>query len=70
MPKMKTNRSAAKRYAVTGSGKIRRNRAGKKHLNEHKSASRLRSLSGMVAVAEGDLYKVTRQCPYPSALKH
>ena len=70
MPKMKTNRSAAKRYELTGSGKLRHKRAGKKHLNEHKGASRLRSLSNKAEVAETDLYKITRQCPYPSALKH
>ncbi|WP_218081420.1 50S ribosomal protein L35 [Anthocerotibacter panamensis] len=70
MPKMKTNRSAAKRYDLTGSGKLRRKRAGKNHLLEHKSGSRLRSLSGMAEVHETELYKVTRQCPYPQSLKH
>jgi large subunit ribosomal protein L35 len=70
MPKMKTNRSAAKRYEVTGSGKLMRKRAGKNHLLEHKSGSRLRSLAGKAAVAETDLYKAIRQCPYPKALKH
>ncbi|UFP95304.1 50S ribosomal protein L35 [Gloeobacter morelensis] len=64
MPKMKTRQSAAKRYEVTGSGKLRRRRAGKNHLLQHKSASRKRSLSTKVEVSETDLYKVTRQCPY------
>lgn len=64
MPKMKTRKAAAKRYEVTGSGKIRRRKAGKNHLLQHKSASRKRSLSVKTEVSETDLYKVTRQCPY------
>jgi large subunit ribosomal protein L35 len=64
MPKMKTRRAAAKRYEVTGSGKIRRRRAGKNHLLQHKTARRKRSLSAKSEVSERDLYKVTRQCPY------
>ncbi len=70
MPKMKTNRSAAKRYELTGSGKLRRKRAGKNHLNEHKSSKRLRTLTGKAVVPDCELYKVMRQCPYPQALKH
>lgn len=40
MPKMKTHRSAAKRYKVTASGKILRHQAGKGHLLAHKSPAR------------------------------
>jgi large subunit ribosomal protein L35 len=69
MPKMKTRKAAAKRYEVTGSGKIRRRRAGKNHLLEHKGASRLRSISGKADVSETDLYKVERQCPYKKYLR-
>jgi large subunit ribosomal protein L35 len=64
MPKMKTRQSAAKRYAKTGSGKIRRLRAGKNHLLSHKSRSRMRSLSSKAEISETDEYKVIRQCPY------
>ncbi|MBC8123105.1 MAG: 50S ribosomal protein L35 [Gemmatimonadaceae bacterium] len=64
MPKMKTRQAAAKRYEATGSGKIRRRRAGKNHLLQHKSSARKRSMSAKVEVCESDLYKVTRQCPY------
>lgn len=64
MPKMKTRKAAAKRYEVTGTGKIRRRKAGKNHLLQHKSAKRRRGLSNKAEVAETDLYKVTRQCPY------
>ncbi|MGA1250070.1 MAG: 50S ribosomal protein L35, partial [Candidatus Kapaibacteriota bacterium] len=37
MPKMKTNSGAKKRFTVTGSGKIRRNRAFKNHILTHKT---------------------------------
>lgn len=42
MPKMKTNRAAAKRFKVTGSGRIRRSKAGLQHCMMGKSRKRLR----------------------------
>lgn len=44
MPKMKTNRAAAKRFKVSGSGKIRRPKAGAQHNMIGKSRSRRRRL--------------------------
>ena len=44
MPKMKTHKSAAKRYKVTATGKIVRRQAGIGHLLQHKSASRKRRI--------------------------
>lgn len=44
MPKMKTNRAAAKRFKVTGSGKIRRPKGGAQHNMIGKSRSRRRRL--------------------------
>jgi large subunit ribosomal protein L35 len=44
MPKMKTNRAAAKRFRVTGSGRIRRSKAGLNHGMQEKSKKRLRRL--------------------------
>lgn len=44
MPKMKTKRGAAKRFRVTGSGRVRRGKAGKSHMMRGKSANRLRRL--------------------------
>lgn len=44
MPKMKTHRGAAKRFRVTGSGKIKRNKAGKSHIMTGKPAKRTRRL--------------------------
>ena len=44
MPKMKTSRAAAKRFKVTGSGKLKRNKAYKSHILTKKSAKRKRNL--------------------------
>jgi large subunit ribosomal protein L35 len=44
MPKMKTNKSAAKRFKVSGSGRVRRPKAGGNHLLQEKSRKRLRRL--------------------------
>ena len=48
MPKMKTHSGAKKRFKLTGSGKVKRERAGKRHLLEGKSSRRTRRLSGDV----------------------
>jgi len=42
MPKMKTNKSVAKRIKVTGTGKLMRRKPGSGHLRSRKSSSRLR----------------------------
>lgn len=54
MPKMKTNRAAAKRFKRTGSGRIKRSKAYGSHLLGHKSPKRKRNLrkSGLVSVVE------------------
>lgn len=50
MPKVKTNSSAKKRFSVTGSGAIKRNKAFKSHLLTKKSTKRKRSLRGSTLV--------------------
>ena len=50
MPKMKTHRGAAKRFKVTGTGKIRRRRAFVSHMLEKKSPKRKRRLRAPDAV--------------------
>lgn len=54
MPKMKTNRAAAKRFKITGSGKIKRAKACKNHLLTKKSRDRKRRLrqGGLVSAAD------------------
>ena len=60
MPKMKTHSGAKKRFKVTGTGKITHRRAGKRHLNEHKSSRRTRRLDADAVLAKGDAKKVRK----------
>ncbi len=53
MPKMKTNKSVAKRLKVTGRGKIRRHRAGAGHLRSTKSPKRIRRLRKATGLSPG-----------------
>lgn len=46
MPKMKTNRAASKRFRVSGTGRIRRSKAGGNHGLSNKNRKRLRRLRG------------------------
>lgn len=54
MPKMKSHRGAAKRFRVTGTGKIKRNRANKSHIMTGKPSKRTRRLrtGALVNVAQ------------------
>jgi large subunit ribosomal protein L35 len=61
MPKQKTRRSAAKRFKVTGSGKLRRLQAYRAHLvMGKKSSSRMRRLAGTTEVSSADRKRVNR----------
>jgi large subunit ribosomal protein L35 len=60
MPKVKTHRGAAKRFKVTGSGKIRRRKAFRAHLLEHKPTKRTRRLKRGAEVTGGDKKHVER----------
>lgn len=64
MPKMKTHRAAAKRYKVTGTGKITRRHAGIGHLLQHKSESRKRKIFGDVVISETMEKLVSKELPY------
>lgn len=63
MPKMKTNRAAAKRFRVTAGG-VKRGKAGKQHIMRGKSARRLRRLKKNDLVAVPDIGRVQRMMPY------
>ncbi len=54
MSKMKTNRSARKRFKLTKSGKVRRYKAFKGHMRQTKSAKRKRAIRKPVIAAPGD----------------
>jgi large subunit ribosomal protein L35 len=54
MPKQKTHKSSAKRFRVTGTGKIMRGKAFKSHILEHKSPKRKRGFRQETEVAACD----------------
>ena len=54
MPKMKTHRGAAKRFKVTGSGKLMRRQVGMNHILEKKPSTRTRRLKRDVVLSGGD----------------
>jgi large subunit ribosomal protein L35 len=60
MPKQKTHSGAKKRFRVTGSGKIMRERANRRHLLEGKSSTRTRRLAVDVEMAPADVKTVKK----------
>jgi large subunit ribosomal protein L35 len=60
MPKMKTHTGTAKRFRVTGSGKIMRRRANRAHYNEHKSSRITRRLYNEVPVSPADVRAIKK----------
>ena len=64
MPKMKTNRGAAKRFKTTGSGKIVRSKAYSSHILTKKSTKRKRNLRKSALVHSTNKRQVARLIPY------
>jgi len=64
MPKMKTHRGAAKRFKLTGTGKIKKAKAYKSHILEKKSAKRKRNLRKSDIVSAADAKKIKLLIPY------
>jgi len=64
MPKMKTKRSAAKRFGVTGSGKFRRRRQNLRHILTKKNAKRKMRLGHDAIVDSANMDAVRRMLPY------
>ena len=64
MPKMKTNRGAAKRFKTSGSGKIVRNKAFSSHILTKKSTKRKRNLRKSTVLDSANLKNVQRMIPY------
>ncbi len=64
MPKMKTNRGAAKRFKATGTGKIRRSKAFTSHILTKKSTKRKRNLRKAGLIDAADTKAVKRMLPY------
>ena len=64
MPKMKTNRAAAKRFKVTASGRVRRSKGGGNHGMQEKSRKRLRRLRNNDMVAGAFEKRIKIMLPY------
>jgi large subunit ribosomal protein L35 len=64
MPKLKTHRGAAKRFKKTGTGKIVRASAFKRHILTNKTTKSKRHMRGTREVAEPDAPKLHRMLPY------
>ncbi|MFC4556403.1 50S ribosomal protein L35 [Georgenia faecalis] len=60
MPKNKTHSGAKKRFRITGSGKVMREQANRRHLFESKSSKRTRRLAMDKAVAPADVKKIKK----------
>ena len=64
MPKMKTKKSAAKRFKVTGSGKLKRSKAYKSHILTKKSQKRKRNLRKAALVDSTNEKNMKKILPY------
>lgn len=64
MPKLKSNRAAAKRFKVTGSGKVARAKAFKSHILTKKSPKRTRHLRQGTLVDSANIKSLRRMLPY------
>ena len=64
MPKIRTNRSAHKRFRLTGTGKVRRNKAYKSHILTKKARKRKRNLRQSAILHASNESQVRRLIPY------
>lgn len=64
MPKMKTNRAAAKRFKKTGSGNLKRNKAYRRHILTKKSAKNKRNLRKQPLVDSTNVKNMKKILPY------
>jgi large subunit ribosomal protein L35 len=60
MPKNKTHSGAKKRFRITGSGKVMREQANRRHLLEHKPTKRTRRLAQDQAVSPADVKTIKK----------
>ncbi|MDO5679890.1 MAG: 50S ribosomal protein L35 [Pelistega sp.] len=64
MPKMKTKKSASKRFKVRASGSIKRGQAFKRHILTKKTTKNKRHLRGSTAVHDSDVASVRAMMPF------
>jgi large subunit ribosomal protein L35 len=66
MPKVKTKKSAAKRFKIRSSGAIKRSQAYKRHILTKKTQKRIRQLRGTASVHDSNKRQVRAMLPYGS----
>jgi large subunit ribosomal protein L35 len=64
MPKMKTNRSAAKRFKATADGKVKRNKAYARHILTSKTTKLKRGLRSSAFVDSANIKSIKKLLPY------
>jgi large subunit ribosomal protein L35 len=60
MPKMKTHSGSSKRFRITGTGKILRQKANRRHYLEHKPTTRTRRLEGLTDLSAADRKRIKK----------
>jgi large subunit ribosomal protein L35 len=63
MPKIKTNRAAAKRFKRTGTGKVKRNKAFSNHILTKKTTKRKRNLRASALIVHANMREIRRLLP-------
>ncbi len=64
MPKIRTNRAAAKRFKITKNGKILRMKSGARHLKTAKSPKRIRNLRQATLLSDSEKKRIKQLLPY------
>ena len=64
MPKLKTNRAASKRFTMTGTGKLKRQKAGKQHILTKKTRKNKRDLRKAEMVDKTNVLNMKKMLPY------
>jgi len=61
---IKTKKTVAKRFKITGTGKVMRSSAGRRHLMQAKNPKRRRGMRGTTLVDETDEYRIKQSLPF------
>lgn len=64
MPKLKSRKGVAKRFKFTASGKVKRSKAGRRHILTKKTGKRKRALRQPGTVNKADMKAIKRSLPY------
>jgi large subunit ribosomal protein L35 len=64
MPKLKTNKAASKRFTMTGTGKLKRQKAGKQHILTKKTRKNKRDLRKAEMVDKSNVLNMKKMLPY------